>query len=90
MDPEIPQLGPGTEPANRPVRGPNRQLSVKKEGTADTRHLPSRPYSFGICMIARKSQPYSRGRVWAEPTKSAMIQMPVCREKLSKKCINHV
>ena len=26
-------------------------------------------YSFGICIIARNFRSYSRGRVWAEPTK---------------------
>ena len=91
MDAEIPQLGPGTGSADRPVRRPDQQLSVKKEGTADTRHLPSQPYSFGICIIAGKPQPYSGGRVWAEPTKDSNIQMPVCHAKifirLNKPCI---
>lgn len=91
MDTAIPKLGSGTEPTDRLVRRPDYQLSVKKERTADTQCLPSQPYSFGICIIAKKSQPYSRGRAWAEPTKSAIMQMPVCHAKnfkrMYKSCI---
>ncbi len=29
------------------------------------------PYSIGICIIARKPQSYSGGRVWAAPTKKS-------------------
>ena len=70
MDPEIPELGPGAEPADRPVRGAAHQVSVKGKGWNVTfyKNVPAIPYPIGISSIARNIQPYSGGRVWAEPT----------------------
>ena len=72
MDAAVPQLGPGAEPADSPLRGEADTIPIKKEslgqGTLKKRCCPQ-PYSVGIYSIAGKPQPYSRGRVWAEPTK---------------------
>ena len=53
MDAEIPQLGPGTEPADCPVRGTAHRTPVKNRDGSDQRHLPSPPYSIGIYIIAK-------------------------------------
>jgi len=48
-----------------------------------------KPYSIGIYSIARKIQPYSGGRVWAEPRKKGNTKMPGCDTKKTRiKCIN--
>ena len=60
---------PGTEPADRPLWGKAHTVPVKgKAGTFLSDSKMSRPYSIGISSTARKSQSYSGGRVWAEPT----------------------
>ena len=91
MDPEIPELGPGPEPADPAVRGADHAVFIEKEqaGAAvrSFRLLP--PYSVGIYSIAGKFPPYSRGRVWAEPTKkgiSANVLFPM--QKIHSGCIN--
>ena len=71
MDAEIPELGPGAEPADCPVRGTAHRIPVKRKAGGAALFLccpSSKPYSIGIYIIARKSQSYSGGRVWAEPT----------------------
>ena len=72
MDAAVPQLGPGAEPADSPLRGEADTIPIKKkslgQGTFRKRCCPQ-PYSVGIYSIAGKPQSYSRGRVWAEPTK---------------------
>ena len=45
-------------------------------------------YSVGICIIARKSRSYSRGRVWAAPTKSNEYNVLFVMQKISKICIS--
>ena len=55
--------------------------------------LPSSPfplsfYSVGICIIVRNSRFYSRGRVWAVPTKRHSIQCFICHAKNPKKMNN--
>ena len=59
MDAEIPELGPGAEPADRPVWRKDYQLPVNKEGQQAVKacHPNFIPSSFVI--IARKSQTYS-------------------------------
>ena len=73
MDAEIPELKPGAESADRPVWETDGGIAVKKDRDGSIpKTLPSQPYSIGIYIIARKSQSYSGGRVWAEPTERAI------------------
>jgi hypothetical protein len=53
--------------------------------------IPAKPYSIGICSIARNPQAYSGGRVWAEPTELAGIQTPFYgAKKIKNRCIKSV
>ncbi len=78
MDPEVPKLGSGAQPADRLVRGSADGISIRKEnaGTAamTCTAVPAKPYSISTCSIAKNPQPYSGGRVWAEPTERAIIK----------------
>ena len=74
MDAEIPELGSGIESADRPLRRTAYCLSVREKKSRNGEALLSPAfllsvYSFGIYIIARNFRSYSRGRVWAEPTK---------------------
>lgn len=64
MDPEIPQLGPGFEPADPAVRGTDHAVFIEKRtGRSSCTIIPAAPtLSVGIYSIARKFPPYSRGR----------------------------
>ena len=50
-------------------------------------NVPAQPYSIGISSIARIIQPYSGGRVWADPTKNLLLLMPDQYAKIQKTCI---
>lgn len=74
MDAEIPELGSGIESADSPLRRTAYCLSVREKKSRNGEALLSPAfllsvYSFGIYIIARNFRSYSRGRVWAEPTK---------------------
>ena len=74
MDAEIPELGSGIESADSPLRRTAYCLSVREKKSRNGEALLSplfllSVYSFGIYNIARNFRSYSRGRVWAEPTK---------------------
>ncbi|WP_156331294.1 hypothetical protein [Blautia wexlerae] len=74
MDAEIPELGSGIESADRPLRRTAYCLSVREKKSRNGEALLSPAfllsvYSFGIYIIARNFRSYSRGQVWAEPTK---------------------
>ena len=71
MDSEVPELGSGPEPADRAIWRTADTVSIKRKSQGGHNSIiwPPQPYSIGIYSIARKSQPYSGGRVWAEPTK---------------------
>lgn len=88
MDTEISELGSGVELVDCLVWRTAYQLSVEKR-KAGMDLLQSWPfplpfYSVGICIIARISLLYSRGRVWAAPTKKQSIQCLICHAKKSK------
>lgn len=70
MDAALQELGAGAKPADRPVWGAARSVSIKgKAGTSHfLKHVPAQSYSIGISSIDRIFQPYSGGRVWAEHT----------------------
>ena len=85
MDAEIPELGPGAEPADFPVWGTAHRIPVKRKAGVAALFLychSSEPYSIGICIISRNSQSYSggrvypKGRIWAAPTGFPIIQKP--------------
>ena len=87
MDAEIPELGPGAEPADCPVWGTAHRIPVKRKAGVAALFLychSSKPYSIGICIIAKNPQPYSGGRVWAAPTGFPIIQRPFCGTKNQK------
>ena len=74
VDAEIPELGSGIESADSPLRRTAYCLSVREKKSRNVEALLSPSfllsvYSFGIYIIARNFRSYSRGRVWAEPTK---------------------
>ena len=74
VDAEIPELGSGIESADSPLRRTAYCLSVREKKSRNGEALLSPSfllsvYSFGIYIIARNFRSYSRGRVWAEPTK---------------------
>ena len=75
MDVEIPELGSGIESADSPLRRTAYCLSVRERKEKQEWEALLSPsfllsvYSFGIYIIARNFRSYSRGRVWAEPTK---------------------
>ena len=74
VDAEIPELGSGIESADSPLRRTAHCLSVREKKSRNGEALLSPSfllsvYSFGIYIIARNFRSYSRGRVWAEPTK---------------------
>ena len=74
MDAEIPELGPGAEPADRPVWRKDHKLLVNAKAGWRHPNKPSRPYSIGICIIAKKLQSYSGDQVWTAPTKKQIVQ----------------
>lgn len=74
VDAEIPELGSGIESADRPLWRTAYRLSVREKKSRNGEALLNLSfllsvYSFGIYIIARNFRSYSRGRVWAEPTK---------------------
>ena len=74
VDAEIPELGSSIESADSPLRRTAHCLSVREKKSRNGEALLSPSfllsvYSFGIYIIARNFRSYSRGRVWAEPTK---------------------
>lgn len=69
MDTALQELGPGVEPADRPLWGKAHPAPVKRKSRDTISYQEmSRPYSIGISSIARNARPYSGGRAWAEPT----------------------
>ena len=87
VDAEIPELGSGIESADSPLRRTDYCLSVREKKSRNVEALLSPSfllsvYSFGIYIIARNFRSYSRGRVWAEPTKGN-IMMPylLCKNR---------
>ena len=83
MDAKIPELGSGVESADCSIEYHN--LHVNE--IAGWRHpnKPSRPYSIGICIIAKKLQSYSGDQVWAAPTKKQIVQGLNYHAKILKK-----
>ena len=70
------ETGSGIESADSPLRRTAYCLSVREKKSRNGEALLSPSfllsvYSFGIYIIARNFRSYSRGRVWAEPTKGA-------------------
>ena len=69
MDAAVQELGSGAQPDDCPLWRQAYPVSVKRKNRDTTSDQKmSRSYSIGISSIARNSQPYSGGRVWAAPT----------------------
>ena len=80
VDAEIPELGSGIESADCPLWRTAYRLSVKEKQEWGALLSPSfllSVYSFGIYIIARNFRSYSRGRVWAEPTKGNTVSTKI-------------
>ena len=70
MDTAVQELGSGAQPDGCPLWRQAYPVFVKRKNRDTTSDQKmSRPYSIGISSIARNTQPYSGGRVWAAPTK---------------------
>ena len=56
MDAEIPELGPGAQPADRPVRGTAHRIPVKKIGMAENQN-PCHPSLISSAFILLPENP---------------------------------
>jgi len=90
MDPEIPELGSGLEPADCLIWGTSHGISVKKTGMA-TFENPAIPALFHRHLYYCQNNPslFRRPGVGRAHGKGNN-KMPVCHIKKQKKCIGFV
>lgn len=82
MDTEIPELGSGAEPADRPVWGAAHLLPVKRKGgngSTQKQSIPG-PIPSASVLLPQTPNPIPEAECGQSPQKSNM-QMPVCNTR---------